>query len=216
MTLAKRQKKLDYVLLALLTVFGVMTMSRTFLLCFAVILMTFVFSSNGSLRVKIRRATIVVLFIIVLLLVVYWFMPFILESFLARFQEDDISNGRIGLFQFYAEHILSSPKHLLFGVGMQEILPKLEAIYGTVANVPHNGIQEILVCWGLPGLLLFGTNVLTMVVETKKKCKHKWINFLPLILIFVDIQFGQLIRSGVMLLALSFATVSLCWRSEEE
>jgi hypothetical protein len=142
-------------------------------------------------------------------------MPDVFNSFVKRFFEEDISNGRIELFLFYNEHLLSDIRYLFFGVGIQNFTRSLANIYGYVNNVCHNGIQEILVCWGIPGLFMMASFLAAMIFNRKWYFKRRKLNYIPLILLMVDIQAGQFLRSGIALLALSFAYLSLQWNSND-
>jgi hypothetical protein len=83
-------------------------------------------------------------------------MPTVVERFYERFLVDDITNHRGDLLVFYNKHIFSSAKYSLFGIGMQNMGDKLLSIYpNTFSFVPHNGIQQTIVAWGIPGLILF-------------------------------------------------------------
>ena len=75
--------------------------------------------------------------------------------------------------------------------------------------MPHNGIQEILVVWGIPGLLLFVWLIVEMFLQVKTKHKIKFINLIPALLVLVYTMFGQLITAGQVLLSLVIVYISL-------
>jgi hypothetical protein len=213
--LSKKHNKADYLLIVVLILFGIITMSRTFLVCLALLFMMFVCMGNEKASVKFKRIFSVVLILVLIAFFVYLFMPDVFNSFVKRFFEEDISNGRIELFLFYNEHLLSDIRYLFFGVGIQNFTRSLANIYGYVNNVCHNGIQEILVCWGIPGLFMMASFLAAMIFNRKWDFKRRNLNYIPLILLMVDIQAGQFLRSGVALLALSFAYLSLQWNSKD-
>ena len=114
------------------------------------------------------------------------------------------------LFQFYTEHIFSELKYLFFGIGFQDYLSTLESVYGFVLNVPHNGIQELVLVWGIPGLFLFAGFIGTIFYFSRsQEHPRRMINLFPFFLMLIQIQAGQLISSGIMLLSLSFIYLSL-------
>jgi len=219
LNLVRRGTFANYVMIAVLFLFGVMTMSRSFMLCFALIMCCYALARAGRNRKRVFRTVIMIVFIGALILAVYRFVPVLFEQYLGRFMEDDVSGGRTELLVFYTKHIFSDVKYLFFGIGLQDIIGKLADIYGNISvNVPHNGIQEILVCWGLPGFVFFVWHLLTMVKKSKRLKgvrKHRLLSYMPLILVIFECQSGQLIRSGNTLFALSLAYLSLCWDVKE-
>lgn len=198
----------DYVALSLLVVFGIMTMSRAFLLCLALLAILFVFATKESILKKIRTVLILLLIVVIVFMVVKSAMPYVIEQFLGRFEEDDLLNGRDTLFSFYNEHIFSSVEYLLFGIGIQDFAEKFDALYDNNYNVAHNGTQEIVICWGIVGLVLF-VYFLIKIIESKNSGKRKLCDFLPLLLILIYVQSGQLITNGMALLAFSLAYTAL-------
>ena len=110
---SKKHHVFDYLMIVVLTMFGVMTMSRTFLVCFAFIIAMFTIAGVPTLAGKVKRVIFIILMILLILLLVYALMPNVYEMFADRFRVDDISNGRNDLFAFYGQHILSSFKYLL-------------------------------------------------------------------------------------------------------
>ena len=214
---AKKHNIFDYLLIVILVMFGVMTMSRAFLICLVLILAMFAVSGVPTFASKLRRLLLIALIVVLLVTLVLALMPNVYETFAARFKVDDVTNGRSDLFAFYMDHLLSSPKHILFGVGRQGygdiIADMYTGVYvggDTEMNVCHNGTQELLVCWGFPGLLLFAWFIVEMINKKPKGIKRGIVNYIPLVLILVAAQAGQLITGGTTLMALSFAYVSLC------
>lgn len=215
LNMARRGTVRDYLLLAVLFLFGTMTMSRSFLVCFALILGYYIFANAGDNRKRVLRMATTIALITFLIFVVYWLVPELFRQYLERFVEDDISNGRLDLLAFYNEHIFSEPKYLFFGIGLQDIGGKIRTLYRSVGlNVPHNGIQETVVCWGLPGLAFVGVYLGTMIYTSKRmneESRHSLFSFMPFILVLVKAQSGQMITSSDILLGLSYSYLSLCW-----
>ena len=207
---SKKHHLIDYLMVMILTVFGVMTMSRAFLVCFVLIFVMFALSGVSTLSAKIKRICLIAVRLTMLWLFVYTLMPTVYATFVARFHVDDISNGRNDLFIFYAQHILSGPLYILFGVGRQNYGEIVNKIHQTSWDVCHNGAQELVVCWGLLGLVLFVWFVVRMIYSRPQGMKCSIVNFIPLVLILVSVQAGQLITSGFALLSLCFAYISLC------
>ena len=90
---------------------------------------------------------------------------------------------------FYNEHIFSSIDQFFFGIGLQDFQGKILAIHNVEINVPHNGIQEIWVAWGLIGTVLFIFMLLSLVKIAKKlQPKPDKRQFLPLGILLFYIQ----------------------------
>lgn len=207
----KKGKLFDFILLIAIALFGVISMSRTFLLLLLLILVMFVFVNKESLIKKFKKAFVLMSVILVLIAITAIFMPSIINKFIERFSEDDITGGRAYLFEFYNSHVWSSIEYSFFGIGIQDTIVKMQAIYGELAPelVPHNGTIQVLVCWGLPGLAFFIYFLAELISSAKKKNKLSFVAFIPLIFILIDIQAGQLLTSKTALLSLSLAFLSL-------
>ena len=123
----------------------------------------------------------------------------------------DISSGRNELFKMYNELIFSSNKIMFFGLGAIDFPKKVTSQYHMAKNVPHNGIQEMIIAWGIIGFILFVWFLVTMfnsVVKQNKKIEL--INYIPMVLIFAKIFVGQLLMSDYTMLSISFVYLSLC------
>ena len=213
---AKKHNLFDYFMIVVLVMFGVMTMSRAFLICFALIIAMFAVSGVPTLKGKVKRIFLIILMIVLLVMLVVNLMPTVYETFVARFEVEDISNGRNDLFMLYLDHITANFKNLMFGIGRQGYGDIIENMYpdvalGTGTYACHNGTQELLVCWGIPGLVLFVWFIVEMIRKKPIGLKRSLVNYIPLILLLVYVQSGQLITGGASLLALTFAYVSLCY-----
>ncbi|MBE5743458.1 MAG: hypothetical protein E7358_01930 [Clostridiales bacterium] len=206
---SKRSKIIDYVFILPLVLFGVMTMSRAFLLCLAVIVLMFLFAGKIPIKKKLIRAGIVTFIVAVIGLIVILLMPNVVERFMDRiFKRDDISNGRLDLIIFYTKHIFSSFKNAAFGIGLQNLADKLRTLYPGAYDVCHNGIQEIVIAWGFPGLIAFGTFMFYVLRRRLTKKRFSLVSFMPMILILVYIQLGQFISSGLILIMFALSVIS--------
>lgn len=215
LSLAKKKHVIDYPMIAVLLFFGLLTLSRTFLIVFALVVILFICSISATPLKKVKITTIIVLLVVSSVFILLKTVPIVIERLISRFMVEDISNGRNDLFAFYNDHIFSSLQYLLYGVGIQNYGDKMLDIHGSYINVCHNGTQEILVCWGLIGLALFTWYIVEMILGTKKDFKRGLINFIPLIITLVDVQSGQLISNGAIVLRLAVCSVSLLWNPKE-
>jgi len=213
-----KHKLIDIVFIGLLLLFGFLTMSRSFFVCCALVFVLFALSRGASIS-SLLKATV---FMIIIIALVYGIMvnyaPFVLEKIMDRFMERDISNGRIDLFSFYNKHLLSEYKYMFFGIGIQNMLYKLFTIYNTTnIRVAHNGIQEVLIVWGIPGIALFIAYIYCLIKSSHDVAKkHKLANYIPLLLTLIYVQSGQFVRSGIVMLSFAFCYIALCANFEEE
>ncbi len=209
--LIKKHKKVDYIAMFALVAFGAMTMSRSFLICFLISCLLMVFCGKTDSDSVLKKIIILVLGLVLLIGLVYLIFPSIIEQFVKRFQEEDISNGRIDLIGFYNNLIFNNAEISMFGVGLQNVFEKLKVITGLAENVSHNGVQEMILVWGLPGLLLFAWFI-GMLIKTSRETnkKQSLINYLPFIFLFIKIQSGQFITYGAGLLSLLICYLSVC------
>ena len=202
----RQNRTSDTVLILLLLTLGALTSSRTFLLCLAMAVFLFVLGQEGGFSRKLRFFGCLAVLGALVLVLMQLFFPELLEYYVGRFSERDITTGRDVLMQRYHRFIIRNPKVLYFGIGLQSYGHKLTEGYRVASNVPHNSIQEVLIAWGLPGLLLCAALVLAMM---GKAGKGKLLNYIPLVILLFKSMAGQLLTSGYSLLALTYCYLSL-------
>lgn len=213
----KKQKIIDYLFIVTLMFFGFLTMSRSFLICCAFIFVLFAFARGNGVSAVLKGTVIVLAIVVIVYFIMTKYAPFILEKITDRFMEKDITGGRADLMSFYTKHIFSEYKYMFFGLGMQDILYKVNSIYTEFVGVAHNGIQEVLIVWGFPGLVFFVMYVYNIIKRARTAInKQRLANYIPFLLTVLYVQSGQLVRSGVVMMAFAFIYVSLCVNFEEE
>ena len=206
-----KAKIIDYVFAVFLLTFGVLTSSRTFLVCLLLALLLLIMGQQGSFFKKIKLLAVILLFAVVTLFILTRLFPSVLEYYIGRFDSDDITTGRDKLMIIFHQFIISNSKVLLFGIGVTDFGDKVTNVYDVANNVPHNSIQEIIIAWGIPGLIMFGCLIWLIIVNARRKNKQFTIlNFIPLIIILVKSMAGQLLTSGYSMLALIFSYLSMC------
>lgn len=210
----EREKK-DMAMVVFLLASGLLTLSRTFLLCVALMIFLFMLASGTDIRkiLKLCGAVLGIGLVVVLFLLLVF--PETLQDWVERFQVQDVTSGRLDLMALYHKRIFSSPTIYLFGVGIQYVTPKVIDLFGNAkilgTLVPHNAIQELVFCWGIPGALLFFVFLITLVLSAKRKNPGmKLINYIPLILLLVKIQAGQLITTPSNMLIIAVTYLSMC------
>ena len=212
----EKRNWIDMGLIGALIFFGLLTLSRTFILCLALLILMYIFAFEKDIAKITRGLFSVVIIGALILLILNFTVPFVIENLVARFNDDDVTNGRSDLFLLYGSFVSSSPSNLLFGVGLQDTLNKVSKLDPMIFGVPHNGTEELIVSWGMPGLLLFLYFIVMIISEAKKVLKkHRFANYMPLIMILIVAQAGQLITSGSKLMLLYFAYMVLCTNFSE-
>lgn len=208
----KGQKNVsDLILMISIIVLGSLTVSRTYLVCLIIVLVYVFIASKGGIKKKIALLFGGVLIFVVSILLLNTLFPIVLELFGERLNAEDISSGRSYLFADYNNYIFSSAKSLFWGVGTSDFFHKLVNVYLISDNVPHNGIQEVVVAWGVPGLLFFIAMICVMVRRSREEnTNQRLLNYLPFVVLLAKIQVGQMITSSYTLLAFALIYISLC------
>ena len=202
--------KQDVILAMFLVVFGALTASRTYLVCLVLMLMLLLFAQNGTAKEKLRYLAGLLLFIGAAILMLYVVFPDLMAYYVGRFLDTDITTGRDGLMVAYHEYIISDPKVLAFGIGLNNYAKELVTVQHVAVNVPHNGVQELIIAWGVPGVLLFVWLFAVMIGYSRADgIKQRLLNYIQLIIILVKMQAGQMLCSPYTLIALSYAYLSM-------
>ena len=207
----KEYEKIDIVLTVASLFFAIITLSRAAIVCMLLIITLYVFAgeNKGSKRIIGILSVFAVAAIVGVLVNKY--LPAIFENLLERFRRKDIWNGRGNLFRKYMEFVFLSPAYLLFGIGMQGIVEKVSPIIW-VDQVPHNGLQEALVVWGIPGVIavLMWVGMIVKLSKLYSGRKREFYQYVPLLLTLVFVMSVQLLTESRTLLALSFSYICLC------
>ena len=207
---AGQKTKTDTFMIFFLLIFGVLTSSKTFLVCLLILFASMLMGRDRAKK-KIRLAGAITFVVTLTLVTMNVVFPELLEYYIDRFFVEDITTGRSDLMSRYSEYITNSTKVMFFGVGLTGLAEKLVDVYNVANNVPHNIIQEIIVAWGIPGLMMVVSLFATMIGESLKYGNRKTIlNYIPMIIIMAKAMAGQFLTSGYTLLALTFAYLSLC------
>lgn len=206
----KLSNKFDGILFFLLLVLGMLTQSKTFLVC--LLLMFFMILANqiNDWKKVLRNIGGAILISLLVVFVLICVFPGILADFIDRFRVEDITTGRGVIMSQYHEFITSNPSVLFFGIGLSDLNDKVLNQYNVSSHVPHNAIQEVVVAWGLLGLFfLVVLFVLIIYGAPQKNRRRNILNYIPLIIILAKCMAGQLLTSGYTMISLVFAYLSL-------
>ena len=205
------KKKTDRVLFFVLLILGMLTQSRTFLVCLLIMLILVLVNQKADLRKIIRMFGSSLLVGLLMIIVMNVMFPQVLANFIKRFQVEDITTGRGHIMSQYHKYITDNLDVMFFGIGLSDYDEKVTSIYNISIHTSHNSIQEIVVAWGIPGLLMIALLIFMMIHESTKHGGRKiLLNFIPLVIILAKSMAGQMLTSGYTMLALVFAYLSLC------
>ncbi len=204
-----QNRRSDMFAMLILLIFGTFTASRTFLVCLALMIVLVLLGQKGGLK-KLRYLGMAALAVGLILLFFSLYFPDQLEFYIGRFFVADITTGRDDLMVNYHSFITDNPNVMFFGVGLQDYADKLVGIYRVARNVPHNSVQEIMVAWGIPGLICMTLLIVQLVYQARRRGGgRKLINYIPLIIILFKSLAGQLLTSNYSMLALGFAYLNM-------
>lgn len=204
-----QKRRSDMFAMLTLLIFGTFTASRTFLVCLVLMVLLMLLGQNGGLK-KLRYLGMAVLAVALILLFFGLFFPDQLEFYISRFFVADITTGRDDLMVNYHNFIVRNPNVMFFGIGLQDFGDKLMGVYRVANNIPHNSLQEIIVAWGIPGLICVALLILHLIVRARlTHGRRKLVNYIPLVIILFKSIAGQLLTSNYSVLALGFSYLSL-------
>lgn len=146
----KRISKLfGFVLLGYSLFLVVLTRSRTGLLLMAMAVIIY-YLTLVVRRKKLLAGIFLLGAICAVVFAVITFVPGVVEAVIERFvDQEDISNGRIDQFVFYIQKWIENPWCFFFGYGIGTYQDELG-----MGMSSHNAVADILISWGLMGMLL--------------------------------------------------------------
>ncbi|SFT25341.1 hypothetical protein [Paenibacillus sp. BC26] len=177
-----RIKSMDYIVVIILSVFGFMSISKSFLVMY-VILLLFLLITLG--KQKILGVIKGVLIIGVIFIGIYLFIDkSYFSAFLSRLSNDSnnlsfssVTTGRYDLWTDYVKYIFSNAKVLLFGEGIGA------GDYNQRAA--HNYFIETLYYLGVMGALLYLWCVKMVFPRRDILVRRSLVNYLPLLILLI-------------------------------
>lgn len=201
----------DIIMLCLCVLIGFFTLSRTFVVCMFFIAICFVLVSPGSSRTRFLRLFLLLTLSFIILWIITMYLPSIMEAFMVRMDEKDLSNGRDFLWTFYNKHIFSSFEYCVFGIGLQNFGGTIAKLYGPHINVCHNGFQEVWLLWGVVGVLLFIWLFIALLKESKRwSGRRPFFALVPFFCLLLSSMAGQFLSSNHMIFSLALVYIILC------
>lgn len=214
------RSRVDTPLIIGLAIFVLLFQSKAAIISLVFASLIYLYANNKSWVLPTLRAMgILFLFGIV----AFVFFRNTINAIVTRFVVGDFSTGRIGIFAFYQDYLFSDTKNLIFGCGLYNYAERIAGQYSPVALaasgavtyinhhmtlvVSHNNIQEILIVWGMPGVILVFWLLIKMI--KRKKMNRSILQYLALDYVLLYTLQGQLISSSVALIALIFSLVCM-------
>lgn len=186
---------------------GVLGLSRTFLLSvFLLIAIYFFLSGRGTGRKTWSRNLLLLVFLGVAIYLL-WNTASLYDAYVDRIVNvsDDGTGGRTSILSQYNRYLLDNPVYLLFGTGAVHYHDVIYSLF----NATHNGLQQILVSYGLVGFVFF----FAITVAAFKNCYRKKspICLVPFIIAFIYVQSGQLLNpsNNLYLFIVAFTVMKL-------
>ena len=204
-------RRSDMILMCVILVLAALGTSRTYLACLALMILLLIFDEPGGIKKKLQLIGILCLAVAGAAVAMAVIFPDTFEYYVSRFSVTDITTGRDSLMVLYHRFITNNTNVLFFGIGLQDYGNRLINYYRVTDNVPHNSLQEIVVAWGIVGLVIFSVLFLIMFRSAyRKNRKLRLINWIPLIILVFKSMAGQMLTSAYTMLALCLAYLSMC------
>lgn len=195
--------KILYILsFASLLIAGALTVSRTWILCLVLLLALY-------FQKKIRENFAFLLLALTIILVFLFVFKdsIIAELFSSRMDNGNVATGggRTEIFSKYMNFLLNNPIHLLFGCS---VIHYRDVAH--IVNSVHCGLQQILVCYGCLGMVIF----LVMAYQFKKRFysyrgRKPFLYLLPFLIILLFDQSIQFLNPHYLMLPFIFACYAL-------
>ena len=189
---------------------GAFTLSKTFLLSLAlIVLLVLLFAGSwNSIKVLKMRILIIAVTLIggIALISIY---PDYLKNIWDRFILNELTTGRLNSASIYFDALLSSVIDCFFGLGLQNVGEKIG-----FTGSPHAAIIEVWACFGIVGMLALIILIIKSISFNMSDIKAKAINFIPLIVFTILVQSTQLfrLRDRVFILLVMIAVTGISTR----
>lgn len=205
------ERVLGAVAIAFCTFTGFFTVSRTFIILGIVIYILAV----GGLS---RKKTSFVIFLIIITVFIFAMIrllqnqPDLLKGFQTRFNDNTVSTGggRTTLLKAYMDAFLNNPRLYFTGTGVTSY-KEVTGIY----NSMHNGLEQILVCYGVFGAIVF---IISLIMPLRNIYLRGigLIAWLPLVSVILFTQTIQFVDPHMLMLPYVIGVYSLRLGEKEE
>lgn len=180
----------------LFAVTGFLTVSRSWIIIAAMCLVLYVVS-----KVKSPKQFLLLLAVLALLIgATVWYLnknPELLAGFETRFNDDTMESGgsRTNILKKYMEVFFSNIRFVFLGTGVTQG----NVVAGMTGSM-HNGTQQILVCCGSVGFVLYMVVLIGATLKAGLGKKISLVYWLPLISVVVFTQTIQFLNPTMLML----------------
>lgn len=185
-----------------LLIAGALTVSRTWLLCLVLL-----FALYFQKKIRENFAFLLLSLVIVFLFLFLFKDSTIVELFSSRMDNGNVvtGGGRTEIFSKYMNFLLNNPMRLLFGCS---VIHYRDVAH--IGNSVHCGLQQILVCYGCIGIVIF----LIMAYQFKKRFysyngRKPFVYLLPFLIILLFDQSIQFLNPHYLMFPFIFACYAL-------
>lgn len=204
-----RGKEIKTFTVSTLFLFGVLTIlltqSRGGLLCLTLFLIYYIlFCING--RMAILKRIGMIIFIIIVALFVIVKLPDLQNEILNRiYYQTDLSNGRLELNADCLHAWSANVYTIIFGYGARNYMSAASGL----RNSAHNMFVDILVSWGITGLILISGWVIFLIKKYIAGISrpNKKIAYVPLVMYLTSLQDGQFLNVEIPFIMISFFAI---------
>lgn len=186
---------------------GSLGISRSFFICILAMVALFLLFRGGSGRKSSWSRYLVLLVFFAAASFLLLNETSILDAYTRRFSDSTFKSmgSRTEIFVAYNKYLLDNPEYLLGGTGAVHYGKVIDSIpYST-----HNGLQQIVVSYGLIGLIVF----FVMTVFAIKRCykRRNPVFLIPFLIALLYVQGGQLLNpsNNLYLFIVSFFIMKL-------
>lgn len=202
----------DLIIIVMLTLFGLMSLSRGFLLSMSVNLVFFIYIFFSTSKITINKK---ILILLVISIVCFTFKNLISDTYqniMDRITSQEASggSGRILIWSAYLSEVFSNLKSFLIGVG------KTRLYVGAIGEnaVQHNLYLEIFTGKGIIGSFIVVGIYLSLFKAIKKSIgvyKNSLITFIPCFTLAIGFMFLNALNSdiGIMKIFLGFLATNV-------
>jgi len=188
-----RHKPFVIALIIVILACGTLSFSRTLVLCLAIFFLLYTLLSSRGLNIKY------ILFVGLIFVSVTYFAESFTDSiynvFIERSKEKSFASagGRTILFDEYNGKWFANIEYIFFGCG---VVSARETLHGS--NAIHSGLQQIWVCLGIIGFLLFIQQLTAYILRYRRR--NRWLYILPFLITMLFDQSVQFLNPYPLML----------------
>lgn len=206
----EKNKNLFNYYFVILLIFGLLSISKMFLLsvgiglALKIISLPFLkkkFNKLTKKRLLIYFSTIIILWLVTIYLNNISFFDSIFNSYSSRFKYQDLTTGRLDLSNMYLTALFTNPLFLFFGGSNTYynyvIIDYMRSIgyHLPYYSTAHNTYLDLLLSWGCIGTIIFLLFIRSLIVHNKKNglkvnySANYWIFILIVLICFFSLSF---------------------------